>query len=546
MKRLGRDDLYCPLREERRASHLAEPRTPVHLWRGVSDGNIFIQACTWFLSQEGYIYMSITELPPLTTSVLYERISSTKKAEVVRELSALLGARFVLHTPYDLMLYEYDASIDRSTPDIVVLPASTEDVAAIVKIAARYHVPVVPRGAGTGLSGGAVPVYGGIVMVFTRMNRILEIDYANRRAVVQPGLVNLHLSNALNPQGFYYVPDPSSQRSCTIGGNVGENAGGPHTLIYGVTTNHVLGLEIVTPEGKIVQVGGWIQDTPGYDLTGLLIGSEGTLCIVTKIIVRIVPLSEAVKTMVAVFDTMDDASNTVSDIIATGIIPAAIEMMDQVILQAVEADTHAGYPVDAAAVLLMETEGLRESVEEQTDKIVAICNQHHARYVRIAKDEAERQLLWAGRKNAFGAVGRISPEFYVQDGVVPRTRLPYVLRRVSEICESYGLRVGNVFHAGDGNLHPLILFNSLVPGEVERVRKAGHEILAVCAEVGGSITGEHGVGIEKQEEMALIFSPVDLRIMQQVRDAWNPDQLFNPGKLFPIPGRCADIKQLRG
>ncbi len=490
--------------------------------------------------------MSITELSPTTVArpPLYERMSAEKKAEVVRELSDLLGARYVLHSPYDLMLYEYDASIDRSTPDIVVMPASTEDVAAIVKIAARHRVPVVPRGAGTGLSGGAIPIYGGIVIVFTRMNRILEVDYTNLRAVVQPGLVNLHLSNALNPQGFYYVPDPSSQRSCTIGGNVGENAGGPHTLIYGVTTNHVLGLEIVTAEGEIVEIGGWTYDTPGYDLTGLLIGSEGTLCIVTKIIVRMVHLAEDVKTMVAIFDTMDDASNTVSEIIASGIIPAAIEMMDQMILQAVEADSHAGYPTDAAAVLLMEAEGIRESVAEQVTEIEKICQKNHARSVRIAANEAERQLFWAGRKNAFGAVGRISPEFYVQDGVVPRTRLPYVLRRVEEICTGYGLRVGNVFHAGDGNLHPLILFDSQIPGEVERVRKAGHEILEVCAEVGGTITGEHGVGIEKQEEMALIFSEVDLRVMQQVRSSFNPDQLFNPGKLFPLPGRCADMKQL--
>ncbi len=489
--------------------------------------------------------MSITELSPTAvTPPLYGRMSAAKKAEVVRALSDLLGARYVLHSPYDLMLYEYDASIDRSTPEIVVMPASTEDVAAIVKIAARHRVPVVPRGAGTGLSGGAIPIYGGIVIVFTRMNRILEVDYKNLRAVVQPGLVNLHLSNALNPQGFYYVPDPSSQRSCTIGGNVGENAGGPHTLIYGVTTNHVLGLEIVTAEGDIVQIGGWTYDTPGYDLTGLLIGSEGTLCIVTKILVRMVHLAEDVKTMVAIFDTMDDASNTVSGIIASGIIPAAIEMMDQLILQAVEADSHAGYPTDAAAVLLMEAEGIRESVAEQVEQIESICRKNHARMVRIAANEAERQRFWSGRKNAFGAVGRISPEFYVQDGVVPRTRLPYVLRRVEEICSSYGLRVGNVFHAGDGNLHPLILFNSQIAGEVERVRKAGHEILEVCAEAGGTITGEHGVGIEKQAEMALIFSDIDLLVMQQVRTAFNPDQLFNPGKLFPLPGRCADMKQL--
>src|SRR5947209_13577334 len=490
--------------------------------------------------------MSIAERLPLNAEspFVYEKMSASKKVAIVGELKALLGTRYVLHSPYDLALYEYDASIDRGKPDIVVFPASSQEIAAIVKLANKYKVPIVPRGAGTGLSGGAIPIYGGIVIVFTRMNRILEVDYENLRAVVQPGLVNLHLSNALTPQGFYYVPDPSSQRSCTIGGNVGENAGGPHTLLYGVTTNHVLGLEIVTTEGEIVQIGGWNYDTPGYNLTGLLIGSEGTLCIVTKIIVRIVHMPEAVKTMVAVFNTMDDASNTVSEIIAGGVIPAAIEMMDQMILQAVEADTHAGYPMDAAAVLLMETEGLREGVAEQTEKIVGICNKYHARTIRIAANETERQLFWAGRKNAFGAVGRISPEFYVQDGVVPRTRLPYVLRRVGEICTGYGLRVGNVFHAGDGNLHPLILFDSQIPGEVERVRKAGHEILAVCAEVGGTITGEHGVGIEKQEEMALIFNEVDLRIMQQVREAWNPRQLFNPGKLFPMPGRCADVKQL--
>ncbi len=489
--------------------------------------------------------MSITELPPVSIiTPLYERLSAAKKAEVVRELGKILGVRYVLHSSYDMTLYEYDASIDRGRPDVVVLPSNTHEIAAIVKLAARYKVPVVPRGAGTGLSGGAIPIYGGIVIVFSRMNRILEVDYENLRAVVQPGLVNLHLSLALNPKGFYYVPDPSSQRSCTIGGNVGENAGGPHTLIYGVTTNHVLGLEIVTPDGEIMEVGGWTQDTPGYDLTGLLVGSEGTLCIVTKIITRIVHLSEAVKTMVAVFNTMDDASNTVSEIIASGVIPAAIEMMDQMILQAVEADTHAGYPLDAAAVLLMEVEGMREAVVEQVEQIEQICQKHSARSIRIAANETERQLFWAGRKNAFGAVGRISPEFYVQDGVVPRTKLPYVLRRISEICDSYGLKVGNVFHAGDGNLHPLILFDSQIPGEVRRVRQAGREILQVCAEVGGTISGEHGIGVEKQEEMALIFSEVDLRIMQQVREAWNPQQLFNPGKLFPIPGRCADVKSL--
>ncbi|GCE24607.1 glycolate oxidase subunit GlcD [Dictyobacter alpinus] len=489
--------------------------------------------------------MSIVEQPAITTTEsLYTKLSEKTKAQIVHELQEVSGKAHVLYTHYDLTLYEYDASIERARPDIVVLPANNKEVASIVKIANRYHVPVVPRGAGTGLSGGAVPIYGGIVITFTRMNQILSIDFENLRATVEPGLVNIHLSQALNPYGYAYVPDPSSQRSCTIGGNVGENAGGPHTLVYGVTTNHVLGLEIVTSEGEILEVGGETYDTPGFDLTGLLIGSEGTLCIITKIIVRIVPMAEYVKTMVAVFDTMEDASNTVSDIIASGVIPTAIEMMDQMILQAVEADTHAGYPMDAAAVLLMETEGMRESVKAQLEEIVTTCKKNRARVVRIAANETERQLLWAGRKNAFGAVGRISPEFYVQDGVVPRSQLPYVLRGISEICQRYNLKVGNVFHAGDGNLHPLILFDAQIPGEIERVRLAGHEILELCAAVGGTITGEHGVGLEKQAEMALIFNEIDLRAMQYVRIAWNPDQLFNPGKLFPLPGRCADVKQL--
>ncbi len=491
--------------------------------------------------------MSIIEQPLNTataTAPEYHRISPEDKVVVIKELQALLGDKHVLHTPYDMALYEYDASIERARPDIVVFPSNSLEVAAIVKIASLHHIPVIPRGAGTGLSGGAIPIYGGIVVTFTRMNRIIEIDYDNLRAVVQPGLVNLHLNNELNPHGFAYVPDPSSQRACTIGGNVGENAGGPHTLLYGVTTNHVLGLEIVTPDGTIVEVGGEVYDTPGYDLTGLLVGSEGTLCIITSIIVRIVPLPETVKTMIAVFDVMEDASTTVSDVIATGVIPAAIEMMDQLILQAIEADTHAGYPMDAAAVLLMETEGLQENVEIQLEQIVTLCEKNHARVIRIAANETERQLLWAGRKNAFGAVGRISPEFYVQDGVVPRSQLPYVLHCISDICQSYQLRVGNVFHAGDGNLHPLILFDSQIPGEIARVRLAGHEILEICASVGGSITGEHGVGIEKQAEMALIFNEADLHTMQSVHEAWNPLQLFNPGKLFPLPGRCADIKHL--
>jgi glycolate oxidase len=465
---------------------------------------------------------------------------------LVKDLEAIVGPRTVLSSPYDLMLYEYDASIDRARPDVVVFPASTAEVSAIVKVANKRGVPFVARGAGTGLSGGAVPLEGGIVIAFQRMNRILSIDYTNLRAVVQPGVVNLHLSNAMTPDGFYYVPDPSSQKSCTIGGNVGENSGGPHTLIYGVTTNHVLGLEVVLPDGEIIEVGGPTLDMPGYDLTGLLVGSEGTLGIVTSITVRIVHQPEAVKTLVGIFNSVDDASNTVSGIVEGGIIPAALEMMDQIILQAVEAYIHAGYPQDAAAVLLIEVEGLRDTVDEQVNQIVGVCNANHAREVRIARDEQERQLLWRGRKEAFGAVGRISHEFYVQDGVVPRTKLPVVLDRVNAICTGYGLRVGNVFHAGDGNLHPLILFDSQVPGEVEKVRQAGLEILQVCAEVGGSITGEHGVGMEKSDAMPLIFSEDDLAVMLRVRATFNPQNLSNPGKIFPTPGRCADIKLVIG
>ncbi len=473
-------------------------------------------------------------------------MDTREKATLVDELGTIVGSRHVLSSDYDLMLYEYDASIDRARPDVVVFPASTAEVSAIVQLANQHNIPFTARGAGTGLSGGAVPLHGGIIIAFQRMNRILSVDYTNMRAIVQPGVVNLHLSNAMTPQGFYYVPDPSSQKSCTIGGNVGENSGGPHTLIYGVTTNHVLGLEVVLPDGEIIEVGAPTLDTPGYDLTGLLVGSEGTLGIVTSITVRIVHQCEAVKTLVGVFNSVDDATNTVSGIVEAGIIPAALEMMDQIILQAVEDYIHAGYPRDAAAVLLIEVEGLHDTVDEQVRQVTAVCEANHARAVRIAQNEQERQLLWAGRKEAFGAVGRVSPEFYVQDGVVPRTKLPVVLDRVNAICAGYGLRVGNVFHAGDGNLHPLILFDSQIPGQVENVRKAGFEILQVCADAGGTITGEHGVGMEKSDAMPLIFNEDDLSVMTRVRDAFNPRNLCNPGKIFPTPGRCADIKLVIG
>mgnify|MGYP000557266390 CR=1 FL=1 len=463
--------------------------------------------------------------------------------QLAERLIAVLGRENVLWEDYELMVYEYDASIDRALPEAVVFPTSAEQVSAVVKICNELGVPFTPRGAGTGLSGGSLPVEGGVLIALNRMNRILEIDVENLRAVVEPGVVNLHISNAVAPYGLYFVPDPSSQKACTIGGNVAENSGGPHTLLYGVTTNHVLGLEVVLPDGEIVWVGGKALDTPGYDLTGLLCGSEGTLGIVTKVIVRLCPLPEAVKTLLAVFDTVDDASNAVSTIIARGVVPAALDMMDNLSIQAVEEAVHAGYPRDAGAVLLVEVEGLRDGLDDLAEGLAAVCRECGAREVRVARSARERALLWAGRKGAFGAMGRISPDFYVMDGVIPRSTLPYVLRRIAEIAQRYGLRIANVFHAGDGNLHPLVLFDAEVPGQIEAVRRIGEEILAVCAEVGGALTGEHGIGIEKRDLMPLVFSPDDLAMMRRLKEAFDPRGLCNPSKVFPTPGACVDVER---
>lgn len=382
---------------------------------------------------------------------------------------------------------------------------------------------------------------GGVLIALVKMNRILDVDLVNLRAVVEPGLVNLQLSQAIAGHGMYYAPDPSSQKACTIGGNVGENAGGPHTLLYGVTTNHVLGLEVVTPQGDVTWFGGKAVDLPGYDLTGIFVGSEGTLGIATKAIVRIVPLPEDVKTLLAIFDSVEEASATVSDVIGHGIVPAAIEMMDQLALQAVEAATHAGYPLDAAAVLLVEVDGLKEGLEEQAARIEAIATTHNARSVRVAKSAKERDLLWAGRKNAFGAMGRISPEYYVVDGVVPRTKLPMVLAAIGEVSERYGLRIANVFHAGDGNLHPLILFDGEKPGELERVIEAGAELMRICIKAGGVLSGEHGIGVEKKALMSELFTDDDMKAMLRLKQAMDPDGHCNPCKIFPTPGQCVEI-----
>lgn len=463
--------------------------------------------------------------------------------ELVNELVRVLGKDWVLSAPEDLMLYEYDGAVDRALPQAVVFPRTAEQVSQIVKLAGRYGVPVVPRGAGTGLSGGAIACEGGIVVAMTRMKRILEVDVENRIAVVEPGLVNLDLTKAVSKHKLYYAPDPSSQRACTIGGNVAENAGGPHCLAYGVTANHVLGLEVVLANGDIVWLGGKTLDTPGYDLRGIVIGSEGMLAIVTKVVVRLLRQPEATITLLAVFHSVDEASQCVSDIIARGFLPSALEMIDRATIEAVEPAIHAGYPPDAGAVLLIEVDGLAEAVTEEARDIRSICLEDGAVEVRWAEEQAERDRLWAGRKGAIGALGRLAPNYYIVDGVVPRSKLPAVMKDVFAIADKYGFRVANVFHAGDGNLHPNLLFDESVPGMIERVLEAGEEIMRVCVAAGGSISGEHGVGVEKRTYLPWIFSEDDLEMMRRVRVAFGADKVFNPGKVFPSSKGCGEVSQ---
>lgn len=459
------------------------------------------------------------------------------------QLIDAVGPKGYLDRPEDLVLYEYDGSVDKARPEIVVFPRSTEQVVAVVKIAREHGVPLVGRGAGTGLSGGAIPRSGGIVCSFARMNRILEIDLENERAVVEPGVVNLDITLAVQARNYFYAPDPSSQRACTIGGNVAENAGGPHTLAYGVTTNHVLGLEAVLPDGTVIQTGGKEQDTAGYDLTGLLTGSEGTMALVTKITIRLMRAPEVVKTLLAIYDAAEDAGETVAEITARAITPVAIEMLDGVMLRMVEEATHAGYPKDAAAVLLIELEGMREAVEEQVEQIRDACLSSRAREFRVARSAEERELLWKGRKNAFGAVGRVSPFYYVQDGVVPRTQIAPTLRFIQEVSERSGLTISNIFHAGDGNMHPIILFDARRPGDLEKAQRAGDDILRYCISVGGSITGEHGVGMEKMELMGHLFSDDSLEMIRRFKQLFDPDCRLNPGKVLPTGRGCLEIRQ---
>ncbi len=455
------------------------------------------------------------------------------RQRLIARLKEIIDPDYVLSSDMDLELYGYDASLERARPDVVVVPGSTEEVSKVVALAYREKIPIIAWGSGTNLSGGTLALNGGIVIHFSRMNRILEIDIPNRTATVEPGVITLDLQTLVLQQGFVYAPDPASQKVSTLGGNFGENSGGPHCLKYGVTTNHVLGAEVVLYDGTVVWTGGKTQDNPGYDLIGLLVGSEGTLGVVTKIMLKLIRAPEAVKTMLAVYETIEDAINTVSAIIAEGIIPATLEMMDNLVMKAVEESVHVGYPVDAAAVLIIELDGMADGMDLQAQKIMEICKRHNVREVRLARDDTERAELWAGRKGAFGAVARLRPSYLVCDGTVPRTKLPEVLGKVMEVGRKWDLPIGNVFHAGDGNLHPLILFDERDADELKRVHQAGREILKICADAGGTISGEHGIGTEKLKELSFIFSGFDIKFMQQIKKAFDPDGMWNPGKVLP-------------
>jgi glycolate oxidase len=465
---------------------------------------------------------------------------------LVEALGAALAPERVRVDPTELALYERDASIMVGQAGVVCFPLTTDEVAAAVRISGAHGRPIVPRGSGTGLAGGATPAgeIPPVVIVTTKMDRIIEIDAEARVAWVEPGVLNLDLSRAVTSLGLHFAPDPSSQQSCSVGGNVANNSGGPHCLLHGVTTSHVLALEVVLPDGTVAKLGGLDADPRGYDLRGAFVGSEGTMGIATAIAVRLTPLPPAVVTMLADFTTVEAAAATVSGVIAAGIVPAALEMMDARITAAVEAYVHAGFPTDAAAVLLVEVDGLPAGVAAAAEAVTEIARAHGARTVRVANDAAERALLWKGRKSAFGAVARIAPNYYLHDTVVPRTKLVEVLTRVYQIAEEYDLMMGNVFHAGDGNLHPLIVFDKREPGVMDRVMAAGQAIIEACVAAGGMLSGEHGIGLEKRDYMGLVFSPDDLAAQAWLRDTFDPAGRCNPWKVLPAGARCGDLQQL--
>lgn len=469
------------------------------------------------------------------------------KEQLISHLRQIFAADAILHLKEDLLSYECDGlTVYRGQPIAVVFPANTEEVAQVVTLLHEHQIPFIPRGAGTGLSGGATPNGGEVIISLVRMKKLLSYDFDNREAVVQPGYINLNLTNAISHKGYYYAPDPSSQICCTIGGNVAENAGGAHCLKYGVTTNHILGLEVVLPDGQIMELGG-VPDAPGYDLIGILTGSEGTMAIITKIIVRILKAPQAKETALAYFNSVEDASEAVSAIIAAGIVPAAIEMMDKIAIEGVEKATNpVGHPKDLPALLVMEVDGISSGVRQQIQEMVEVCEQHHVLQIQIAQSDQERALWWKNRKTAFGAMGAISPDYLVQDGVIPRSKLAEVLSRIEQVSSQSGLRIANVFHAGDGNLHPLILFDARNEGETKQALAVGSQVLKICTDVGGTITGEHGIGIEKKEEMHFIFNEEELQTQMAVRNVFNPHDLLNPGKLFPKPARCGEVKKALG
>jgi glycolate oxidase len=468
------------------------------------------------------------------------------RTTLARALRGIVGEGAVIDHPDALSVYDCDGyTLERGTPEIVVVPRTPAEVAEVVRCLARAGTPFVPRGAGTGLSGGTLPVGAPVMVCTSRLTEIEVVDVPNRRARVQAGVVNAAITRAVEPYGLLYAPDPSSQPACTIGGNVAENSGGPHTLKYGVTTNHVLGVELVLPSGDVVELGGAVEERLGYDLTGLVVGSEGTFGIVTRAWVRLLRAPEAVRTLLAVFETVEAASEAVSGIIAAGIVPAALEMMDRLIVTAVEEAFRIGLPTDAGAVLLVELDGPAAGLDAELERVVDVCRRHGARELRHARDERERALLWKARKRAFGAIGRLARNYCTQDGVVPRTRLPDILRAISDAAARHRLRVGNVFHAGDGNIHPILLFDERDQDEVARVLAAGREILEACIALGGSVTGEHGIGVEKIAQMPLLFSPDDLAAMLAIRAVFDPERRANPHKIFPDALVCVEARAPR-
>jgi len=473
-------------------------------------------------------------------------LNTTTKSQNWKEnfsdrLIEILGKDGVISSPDELIAYECDAlTVYSIQPISVVLPRTAKEVSEVIKLCNKENIPFVPRGAGTGLSGGALPTEEGIVISLSRMNKILEVDIDNQRVVVEPGVANLWVSNAVESSGYYYAPDPSSQSVCTIGGNVAENSGGVHCLKYGVTTNHILGLEVVLPDGEIVEFGGKALESPGYDLVGLFVGSEGLLGIVTKVILRVIRKPEDIKTFIADFERVEEAGAAVAGITAKGIIPAGLEIMDTLCIQAVNEAVQAGYPQDAGSILLVELDGPFDEVEAQVPIVMEVLKENRAKTVRVAKDIEERALFWKGRKSAFAAMGRVSKDYYVQDGVIPRSKLPEVLGEINKLSARYGLRVANVFHAGDGNLHPLILYDSSKDGDFKRTEELAGNILKICVEAGGSITGEHGIGYDKKHYTSLMFDEDDLDTMNLIRCSFDPKGLCNPGKVFPTPRTCVE------